>query len=112
MNGVSSGLMKLGLTQYQSSALAVILGNEGCSAEVVSEKGGVPITKVYSVLQSLEYMGFVRANLERPKKYFSIGVEEIFNSLIEKRKQDLMQLRKEARRTLKIVSKELSVSPA
>ncbi len=112
MNEVSNGLMKLGLTQYQSSALSIILENEGCSAEIVSEKGGIPITKVYSVLQSLEYMGFIRANLERPKKYFSIGVDEIFNSLIERKKQDLTQLRKEAKKALKVISKQLSVAAA
>ena len=104
MDDLAIGLKRLGLTQYQSSALSVILGNEGCSAETVSEKGEIPITKVYSVLQSLEYMGFVRANFERPKKYSSVGIELIFNSLIDKQKQTLAELRKEARKTMKLVN--------
>ncbi len=104
MNDLAIGLKRLGLTQYQSSALAAILEEEGCSAETVSKKGEIPITKVYSVLQSLEYMGFIRANFERPKKYFSIGVEEIFNSLIDRQKQTLSELRKEARRTMKLIN--------
>ena len=112
MNDVAIGLKRLGLTQYQSSALSVILGNEGCSAVIVSDRGNIPITKVYSVLQSLEYMNFIRANFERPKKYFSVGVDEIFNSLVDKQKQTLVQLKKEAKKTMKLVNQSIAVSSA
>ena len=112
MNDLAIGLKRLGLTQYQSSALSIILSNEGCTAVFISDNGGIPITKVYSVLQSLEYMGFIRANLERPKKYFSIGIENIFSSLVDKHKQALMQLRKEAKKTVKLVNQNLAVATA
>ena len=112
MDDVAIGLKRLGLTQYQSSALSVILSNEGCSAVIVSDKGNIPITKVYSVLQSLEYMGFVRANLERPKKYSSVGIENIFNSLVDKQKQALVQLRKEAKKTMRIVNQNIAIASA
>ena len=69
MDEIAIGLKRLGLTQYQSSALSTIIKKEGCNAGVVSDESEIPITKVYSVLQSLEYMGFIRASFERPKRY-------------------------------------------
>lgn len=112
MNEIAVGLKRLGLTQYQSNALSTIIKNEGCTAEFVSENSEIPITKVYSVLQSLEYMNFIRANFERPKKYSSVGAELIFNSLVDRQKQTLIQLRKEARKTMKLINQNAEVMVA
>ena len=112
MDEIAVGLKRLGLTQYQSSALSTIIKNEGSTADFVSEGSEIPITKVYSVLQSLEYMNFIRASFERPKRYSSVGADMIFNSLIDKQKQTLVQLRKEARRTMKLINQNAEVMVA
>jgi len=85
---------KLGLTRYQSSVLSAILSRQNITALEITNTTGVPYTKVYSVLDSLKYMGFVTADLDRPRRFRAADIETIANSLIKKHSQSFLRIKR------------------
>jgi sugar-specific transcriptional regulator TrmB len=85
---------KLGLTRYQSSVMSAILAKQNITALEITNITGVPYTKVYSVLDSLRYMGFVTADLERPRRFRAVDIETIANSLVKKHSQPFLRIKK------------------
>ena len=53
-------LQKVGLTEYEAKVYSSLLKDHLNSATKLSEKSGVPRTKIYSVLESLENKGWVK----------------------------------------------------
>jgi sugar-specific transcriptional regulator TrmB len=80
---------RMGLNKYQSEILAALLEDPELTAEQLSEKSGVPYTKIYQVLCSLEATDFIRSTLERPKKYRATEPESIVR-LLAKRYEDCL----------------------
>ena len=60
MEGVVEKLQRIGLTEYEAKAYLTLLRDHLNSASKLSEKSGVPRTKIYSVLESLERKGWIR----------------------------------------------------
>jgi len=83
-----SDLAGLGLTSYQARIVAH-LENEGDSTALeISEATGIPYTKIYFVLDSLRYKGFVIAELERPMKF-----KAVLEALVKQQEQILKRLK-------------------
>ncbi len=62
-------LRELGLSSYESKALAYLALSRGeVKASDLSKATGIPRTKVYTVLESLEDLGLVRISPTRPLK--------------------------------------------
>jgi sugar-specific transcriptional regulator TrmB len=86
-------LQKLGLTRYQSSVLSTILARQNSTALAISEMTGVPYTKIYFVLDSLRYMGFVTADLERPMRFRATNIEDIVDRLVKRHSESLSRIK-------------------
>jgi len=59
MESVVEKLQRIGLTEYEAKAYLSLLTNHVNSAAKLSEKSGVPRTKIYQVLESLERKGWI-----------------------------------------------------
>jgi sugar-specific transcriptional regulator TrmB len=63
-------LHQIGLTEYETRAYLILLERGVMTASEVSEYGGVPYSKVYETLNSLERKGWIEAERGRPSRYF------------------------------------------
>jgi len=63
-------LREIGLTDYETKAYLILLERGVMTASEVSEHGGVPYSKVYETLNSLERKGWIEAERGRPSRYF------------------------------------------
>ena len=63
-------LHEVGLTEYETRAYLILLERGVMTASEVSEHGGVPYSKVYETLNSLERKGWIEAERGRPSRYF------------------------------------------
>jgi sugar-specific transcriptional regulator TrmB len=63
-------LREVGLTEYETRAYLILLERGVMTASEVSEHGGVPYSKVYETLNSLERKGWVEVERGRPSRYF------------------------------------------
>lgn len=63
-------LHEVGLTEYETKAYLILLERGVMTASEVSEYGGIPYSKVYETLNSLEKKGWIEAERGRPTRYF------------------------------------------
>lgn len=87
-------LQNLGLQEYQAKAFAALLAKSEATATNIAEVSGVPLTKLYSVLKSLEDLGFVKCSLSRPKLYRPIDVKSIVEMVIAKKQDRINEITK------------------
>jgi len=64
-------LDKVGLTSYEIRTFTALLKAGELTASDLSQKSGVPYSKIYEVLGTLEGKGWVGSNDTRPTKYFA-----------------------------------------
>ncbi|MFW5902643.1 MAG: TrmB family transcriptional regulator [archaeon] len=99
-------MQKLGLTKYNSKALAYVVKNPECTAKDVSEGASIPYTKVYSVLDSLENMNFLNSGLGRPKRYVASDPEYIIGFLTRREKDRFEEVKKSADKALDAINSD------
>ena len=106
---VKNLLIKMGLNVYQSSVLAFLLLLGEAKATTLSRASGVPVARVYDVLDELVRMGLVRVRPGRPAFYSSIPPDDIVSSLIswrlEEMRREVKYLEDLGRRFVEIASK-------
>lgn len=86
-----------GLNIYESKVYVALLSKNVASVSEVAELSGVPRSRVYDVLESLEKKGFAMSKLDKPVKYIAVKPEAV----IEKMKNNLM---KEAEERVGLIS--------
>lgn len=64
-------LDKIGLTSYEIRTFTSLLKGGELTASDLSQKSGVPYSKIYEVLGTLEEKGWVSSDDSRPTKYFA-----------------------------------------
>jgi sugar-specific transcriptional regulator TrmB len=64
-------LDRIGLTSYEIRTFASLLKAGELTASDLSQKSGVPYSKIYEVLGTLEEKGWVGSDDSRPTKYFA-----------------------------------------
>ena len=64
-------LEKVGLTSYEIKTFVSLLKNGELSASGLSEKSGVPYSKIYEILSMLVEKGWIGSDDSRPTKYFA-----------------------------------------
>jgi len=64
-------LEKIGLTSYEIRTFTSLLKNGELTASDLSQKSGVPYSKIYEVLGTLEEKGWIGSDESRPTKYFA-----------------------------------------
>jgi len=79
-NKVIETLKILGLTEYESKAYVSIVGLGMSSAREIHENSGVPLGRIYSVLNSLADKGFIDVQEGNPAYYSSPDPSKILNS--------------------------------
>ena len=77
---MSSSLMEylkqVGLTTYESEAYLTLLSRRMMTAEEISEKTSIPITRVYGTLEQLMQKGFAKIVQGRPKRFHAVSPEQ------------------------------------
>jgi len=80
----------LGLSDYESRVYRSLLQTDPTTARELSIDSGVPMGRIYDVLESLETLGLVRAqSASRPKKYVAVDPAAGLDRLLEERKRQL-----------------------
>jgi len=64
-------LENIGLTSYEIRSYTTLLKQGEINASEISEKSGVPYSKIYEVLGILEEKGWIGSDDSRPTKYFA-----------------------------------------
>ena len=64
-------LENIGLTSYEIRSYTTLLKEREINASEISEKSGVPYSKIYEVLGMLEEKGWIGSDDSRPTKYFA-----------------------------------------
>ena len=73
---VLEDLKQAGLTAYESQAYLALLSKSLMTAEEISEKTSVPITRVYGTLEQLMQKGFAKIVQGRPKRFHAVSPEQ------------------------------------
>jgi len=97
MESVVEKLRQVGLTEYESKAYVALLNTHLSTATTVSERSGVPRTKIYSVLEALKHKGWVRVYSGVPLLFKAVEPLAVF----EKVKGDLEKFLEAVQTTLK-----------
>jgi HTH-type transcriptional regulator, sugar sensing transcriptional regulator len=64
-------LEKIGLTSYEIRTFSSLLKTGELTASELSQRSGVPYSKIYEVLGTLEEKGWIGSDDSRPTKYFA-----------------------------------------
>lgn len=64
-------LLKVGLTSYEIRTYSALLKSGELTASDLSQKSGVPYSKIYEVLGGLEEKGWIGSDESRPTRYFA-----------------------------------------
>ncbi len=80
-------LDRLGLTEYEQTALTELLTLGKTTAPNLAEATGIPKARIYGVLDSLADQGFVKVVPGRPKEYQARPPEDILDRATENRRQ-------------------------
>jgi sugar-specific transcriptional regulator TrmB len=97
MESVVEKLQRVGLTEYEAKAYLALLNTHLSTATKTSEKSGVPRTKIYQVLESLERKGWTRIYSGVPLLFKAVEPLRIF----EKVKEDYAEFLESVQATLK-----------
>jgi len=83
MIGLVEKLQKIELTEYEAKAYMGLLNVHLSTATQLSEKSGVPRTKIYSVLESLAQKGWVKIYSGIPLLFKAVDPHKVFNKIKE-----------------------------
>lgn len=81
MESVVEKLQRIGLTEYEAKAYLALLRDHLNSATKLSEKSGVPRTKIYSVLESLALKGWIRIYSGMPLLFRAVDPRDVFGKV-------------------------------
>jgi len=82
-------LKHLGLTQYESKALLVLLRQGKSTADRISAIGGIPLPRVYDTMTSLSGRGLISISKTRPQTFKAIDPKRFFELMKEDEKRKL-----------------------
>lgn len=84
----------MGLTGYEIKTLSVLLKSGGLTASDLSHRSGVPYSKIYDVVGSLEDKEWIGSDDSRPTKYFAKSPATGIESMRHKMENDFLQSQK------------------
>ncbi len=84
------------LNIYETKVWLALVGKGMASAGEIAELSGIPRSRTYDVLESLEKQGFAIAKVGKPIKYLAVKpelvIEKLKNNLVEETKERLHSL--------------------
>ena len=84
-------LEKIGLTSYEIRTFSALLKSGELTASDLSQKSGVPYSKIYEVLGTLEEKGWIGSDDSRPTKYFAKSPSTGLETTKQKMETDFSQ---------------------
>ena len=84
-------LERIGLTSYEIRTYSSLLKAGELTASDLSQKSGVPYSKIYEVLGSLEEKGWIGSDDSRPTKYFAKSPATALESTKQKAASDFKE---------------------
>ncbi|MEM3458124.1 MAG: helix-turn-helix domain-containing protein [Candidatus Bathyarchaeia archaeon] len=81
MESVVKRLQRIGLTEYEAKVYLSLLNDHITTATKLSEKSGVPRTKIYSVLETLARRGWIKIYSGVPLLFKAIDPKDIFEKV-------------------------------
>ena len=84
-------LDKIGLTSYEIRTFTALLKTGEITASELSQKSGVPYSKIYEVLGTLEEKGWAGSDDSRPTKYFAKSPATALDTTKQKKEQDFKE---------------------
>jgi len=81
-------LNRVGLNQYESKIYLALLNENSATASEVSARAGIPRPRAYDVLEKLSKEGFVSVQPGRPVRFLANPIDEAFEALKNKKKQE------------------------
>lgn len=94
-------LQNLGLTEYQAKTMLVLFAKREVTAEGICKHSGIPLTKIYSVLRSLEDKTIIKCSPGKPRVYRCAEPADVINELIKKITSRIDWLKEAKREQLK-----------
>ena len=94
-------LQNLGLTEYQSRALLIVLAKKEVGAEEICRYSGISPTKIYQVMKTLRDMELVECTISKPRLYRIEEPSEVLNVLLQKFVKRIEWLKDSKREQLK-----------
>lgn len=85
------GLKAPGLTQYEASVYAFLLGRGAKEARAIARGADVPSGRIYDALHSLSDVGAVEVIPGRPKRFKAIGPAAALGELLSQRRMEMDQ---------------------
>ena len=80
-NALFYHLKDLGLNNYESKIWVVLLSKGTATASDLAELSGVPRSRAYDVLESLERKGFAVTRIGKPVQYMALEPKRVLNRL-------------------------------
>jgi len=87
MTEASDVFDRVGLTEYEATAIEQLLALGRTTAPNLAEATGIPKARIYGVLESLADRGFIKVIPGRPKEYQPKAPDEILDRAIENSRQ-------------------------
>jgi len=78
---------RVGLTEYETTAIEQLLTLGRTTAPNLAEASGIPKARIYGVLESLADRGFIKVIPGRPKEYQPKAPDEILDRAVENSRQ-------------------------
>ncbi len=82
-------LKDIGLNSYESKLWLALLAKGVASAGELSDIAGVPRSRSYDVLESLEKKGFIMMKIGKPIKYIAVQPEHVIDKVRKKLVEDV-----------------------
>ncbi len=86
---VINQLKDIGLNSYESKLWLALLAKGVASAGELSDVAGVPRSRSYDVLESLEKKGFIMMKIGKPIKYIAVQPEHVIDKVRKKLVEDV-----------------------
>jgi sugar-specific transcriptional regulator TrmB len=83
-------LEKIGLTSYEIRTFTSLLKDGELTASDLSQKSGVPYSKIYEVLGTLEEKGWIGSDNSRPTQYFAKSPSTGLETTKQKMERDFL----------------------
>jgi sugar-specific transcriptional regulator TrmB len=83
-------LEKIGLTSYEIKTFSALLKTGELTASDLSQKSGVPYSKIYEVLGTLEEKSWIGSDDSRPTKYFAKSPSTGLDTTKQKMENDFL----------------------
>ncbi len=107
--GLIGKLRELGLTEYEAKVYLTLLEEGPLKPSEIAVKAGVPRTKVYEAVRSLERKGFAKTH-GKPRVCIALDAEDILKDMIEEEEKRVQGLRSALDEMARIRARRLGIS--